>query len=145
MKSDSNSLNAASFSHMMLALIVIASVAGCGSNTQRVQQLQNENDRLLSEFRAQRDQVTQLNERLATLQNRLAESEKLLARQSPIPTSRVSRLNNEPASLPSTGPGKDRASGLSTSKSVTGQTSSDQSAASSNSDLFWRPMRRELP
>ena len=136
-------------------------VLGCGSNTQRLQQLQNENDRLLSEYRAQRDQLTQLNERLAAAQSRLAESEKLLARQSPLPNSRLSRLNNEPTSLPQFGRAKERsANSPPNSPSVTSTNSSNAgaqantnsksdstSSMSSNaaSDLYWRPMRRETP
>ena len=127
-----------------IGMLTLVGAVGCGSNTQRVQQLQNENDRLLSEYRAQRDQVTQLNERLATLQNRLAESEKLLARNSPLPSSRVSRLNPEQTNLPSLGPAKDRAPSSNGSMSG-GSTSPGSMNAASNSDLFWRPMRRAAP
>ena len=110
----------------LLLFACLAIVAGCGSNTQRLQQLQNENDRLLSEYRAQRDQLTQLNERLAVAQSRLAESEKLLARQSPLPTSRLSRLNNEPVSLPQFGRAKERSANSLTN------TQSDTSTHSAN-------------
>lgn len=85
----------------LLGFALVAITSGCGSNNQRLTQLQNENDRLLNEYRAQRDQVAQLNEKLALAQNRLAESEKLLARQSPSPSTRLSRLN-DPTSLPTT-------------------------------------------
>jgi hypothetical protein len=117
---------------------------GCGSGNQRLQQLQNENDRLLSEYRAQRDQVTQLNEKLAVAQNRLAESEKLLARQSPMPSSRLSRLN-DPGSLTSTGP---RTTGLASGTPTTGTAkpgASTETGANSSTELHWRPMRRETP
>ncbi len=134
-------------------------ILGCGSNTQRLQQLQNENDRLLSEYRAQRDQVTQLNERLAAAQSRLAESEKLLARQSPLPSSRLSRLNNEPTSLPQFGQSKERLAnsgnatrnGTADTSSNTGKRANSGSQANvdtnagSGTDLYWRPMRRESP
>jgi len=140
---------------LLATIFCLATVVGCGSNTQRLQQLQNENDRLLSEYRAQRDQVTQLNERLAAAQSRLAESEKLLARQSPLPTSRLSRLNNEPTSLPQFGQAKDRSAnstastraGTSANASNTGSqaTAGTGSGSGSGSDLYWRPMRRETP
>jgi len=135
---------------------LLAITTGCGSSSQRLTQLQNENDRLLSEYRAQRDQVTQANEKLAVLQNRLAESEKLLARQSPMPASRMSRLN-DPGSLPSSVPTFGTQShgtasgsiaagaagvGASNKPNGSGDTGSN---ASSASELSWRPMRREAP
>ena len=131
-----------------LALSLLLAAAGCTSNTQRIQQLQSENDRLLSEYRAQRDQVTQLNERLATLQSRLAESEKLLARQSPLPTSRVSRLNSDPTSLPGFNSTKDRTPSSAANANSPGSSApSDKQSGDkqSSSELFWRPMRREAP
>ncbi len=129
---------------------VLAITTGCGSSNQRLTQLQNENDRLLTEYRAQRDQVTQLNEKLAVAQNRLAESEKLLARQSPMPSSRLSRLN-DPSSLPSSvafgapsrGNGLGSTAGSAISKNATAGNSGEN--ASSATDLYWRPMRREAP
>jgi len=149
---------------------LFAITSGCGSNNQRLTQLQNENDRLLSEYRAQRDQVAQLNEKLALAQNRLAESEKLLARQSPLPSSRLSRLN-DPNSLPTTPTFGSTSHGTalgtaSASTSVAGAAglgsttaasrpsgkpnggapeSSAPANASSAADLYWRPMRREAP
>ena len=136
-------------------LLVIAT--GCGSGSQRLTQLQNENDRLMSEYRAQRDQVTQLNEKLAVVQNRLAESEKLLARQSPMPSSRLSRLN-DPGSLPSSVPsfgaqsrgtptgstaGGSANGAVNAKPNNTGGNPSDNSKSAS--ELYWRPMRREAP
>ena len=129
------------------ALLVV--IGGCGSGGQRLQQLQNENDRLLSEYRAQRDQVAQLNEKLAVAQNRLAESEKLLARQSSLPSSRLSRLN-DPNSLSTTGPRQSGPpSGSPTAGASAGGSANSQSNSSANvssaSELYWRPMRRETP
>ncbi len=129
----------------LLAILLVAGASGCSSNTQRVQQLQSENDRLLSEYRAQRDQVNQLNERLATLQSRLAESEKLLARQSPMPSSRLSRLNSDPTSLPGFTSTKDRAPSSSTTTKSNAGGNSSPSDKDSASELYWRPMRREAP
>ncbi len=136
-------------------LAVLVFVNGCGSNNQRLTQLQNENDRLLSEYRAQRDQLTLLNEKLAVAQNRLAESEKLLARQTTMPSTRLSRLN-DPASMPSAGPafgsqskGSSSAPSGSVGNSAAGPSGKPTSASSANGDpssaseLYWRPMRRE--
>lgn len=137
---------------------LLAAATGCGSSSQRLAQLQNENDRLLSEYRAQRDQVSQLNEKLAIVQNRLAESEKLLARQSPMPSSRLSRLNDPSntasSSLPSSVPSFGSQSRGTISGSTAGSSASqipkspisrDNSSASADSasELYWRPMRRE--
>ncbi len=133
---------------LLVAAFGMASFVGCGSNNQRLQQLQNENDRLLSEYRAQRDQVTQLNERLVDSQSRLAESEKLLARQSPLPSSRLSRLNNEPYSVPQFGQAKDRSTNsASPTRPDTSANSPNENPANSDvaSELYWRPMRREMP
>jgi hypothetical protein len=78
-----------------LCLLPCLLVTGCGTvGRSQMAQLQNENDRLLAEYRAQRDESTRLKESLAVAQARLAESEKLLARQNPIPSSRLSRLND---------------------------------------------------
>ena len=153
----SNSIRTCGPSWIICFTTLLAIATGCGSGSQRLTQLQNENDRLMSEYRAQRDQVTQLNEKLAVVQNRLAESEKLLARQSPMPSSRLSRLN-DPSSLassvPSFGaqsrgtPTGSTAGGLATGTANTkpnntGGNPSDN--AKSASELYWRPMRREAP
>ena len=135
---------------------LLAITLGCGSGSQRLTQLQNENDRLMSEYRAQRDQVSQLNEKLAVAQNRLAESEKLLARQSPMPSSRLSRLNDSgslPASVSSFGAqSRGTPSGLAAGGSA-GAAANDKPNSggtpsvnsNSASELYWRPMRREAP
>lgn len=124
---------------------------GCGTSGQQLTQLRNENDRLLNEYRAQRDQVAQLNEKLAVTQARLAESEKLLARQSPpTPSTRVSRLN-EPGSLPSSAPSFGSLSRGTAVRPNNGGTES--SAAAKNpvepsipaAELNWRPIRRGSP
>lgn len=155
----------------ILCSVLVAIFCGCGSNNQRLTQLQNENDRLLNEYRAQRDQVAQLNQKLALAQSRLAESEKLLARQSPSPSTRLSRLN-DPTSLPTT-PTFGSASRGATSGAATGSASgagaaglgsmtsanrpggkpnggtpeanAPANASSAAADLYWRPMRRESP
>ena len=135
---------------------LLAITLGCGSGSQRLTQLQNENDRLMSEYRAQRDQVSQLNEKLAISQNRLAESEKLLARQSPMPSSRLSRLNDSsslPASVPSFGaqslgkPSGIAAGGSAKSAADSRASSGGNPSVNSNSasELYWRPMHRDAP
>ena len=135
---------------------LLAITLGCGSGSQRLTQLQNENDRLMSEYRAQRDQVTQLNEKLVVVQNRLAESEKLLARQSPMPSSRLSRLSDPgslPASVPSFGaqsqgtPFGLTAGGSASATANNKPNTGGNPSVNSNSapELYWRPMRREAP
>lgn len=79
----------------------------CGCNTfgngKLVQELQNENTRLLAEFRAERDRREQADQALETARGRLAESEKLLALQNQLaPTGRLSRLP-PPAALSTEG------------------------------------------
>lgn len=67
---------------------------GCNSfgNAKLVQELRSENERLLTEFRSERDRREESEEALAQIENRLAESEKLLARQYQQPASRLSSL-----------------------------------------------------
>lgn len=75
-----------------LAFIVVMAMpfaAGCNSlglgggfgSGKLLQELRNENDRLLSEFRAERDRRENAEKTLRVLENRLSESEKLLARR----------------------------------------------------------------
>lgn len=109
-------------------------VTGCGTvGNSQIAQLQNENDRLLAEFRAQRDEATRLRENLAVAQARLAESEKLLARQNPLPASRMSRLNEPLAptnrSLPEAT--RSNSSGIANSPNLPGNP---------ETTLQWRPM-----
>lgn len=135
---------------LIMFLCICVAAAGCGGSSQRLQQLQNENDRLISEYRAQRDQVSQLNERLATLQNRLAESEKLLARQSPSPSTRLSRLNQNPDSFSGTtnrgiGDKSTNSSATSSKSGAANQSNEAGAGAIGNEELYWRPMRREQP
>lgn len=70
---------------------------GCSTfgNNKLVKQLQNENDRLLTEFRAERKKREEAERTSYELESRLAESEKLLAQQAgPGGTPRLSSLNN---------------------------------------------------
>ena len=80
-------------------MTLIASSVGCNSfgNGKLVQQLQNENERLLTEFRAERSRREEFERQNKTLEARLSESEKLLARQTQGPAS--SRVSSLPPSV----------------------------------------------
>lgn len=70
--------------------------AGCNSfgNGKLVQELRNENERLLAEFRAERERREQSERTAKLMERRLAESEKMLARQYQSPQAeRLSRLH----------------------------------------------------
>lgn len=79
-------------------------VSGCGlfGSGQQVKQLQSENDRLLAEYRSQRDRVAKLQETNAALEARVGEAERLLAQSgSGLPSSRISRVPPRGASADS--------------------------------------------
>ena len=80
--------------------LVLAISSGCNAfgNRTLVQQLENENARLLSEFRAERERREQAERKTASLENRLAESEKLLASQAVPLQGRLSSLPSSQAS-----------------------------------------------
>ena len=86
---------AASGRLLCLCISILPMTAGCSmfGSGKVVQQLQNENDRLLSEFRAERQRRDEAERANKILEARLAESEKLLARQSQ-GASRLSSLQN---------------------------------------------------
>jgi hypothetical protein len=69
---------------VLCGLALLVAFSGCNSfgNTRLVKELQSENERLLSEFRAQRDRASELEKANQLQAERLAESEKLLARLS---------------------------------------------------------------
>jgi hypothetical protein len=91
--------------HLLLCLLACAAISGCNSlgNAKLVQELRNENERLLAEFRAERDKREKLERDKALVENRLAESEKLLARS--YSGSLPSRLSSLPRYDQSTAPG----------------------------------------
>jgi hypothetical protein len=62
---------------------LMVTAAGCNSlgNAKIVKQLQTDNERLLSEFRAEKARRERAEQRVASVELKLAESEKLLARQ----------------------------------------------------------------
>lgn len=121
--------------------------SGCGlfNGGQQVKQLQSENDRLLAEYRAQRDRLAKLQETNAALESRVGEAEKLLARSGQtLPSSRLSRATNK-ASPPSSAPAT--SSGSSPPPYIPPSVPSiPASAATSdpNAPVKWRPMRRPL-
>jgi molecular chaperone DnaK (HSP70) len=85
-------------------------MVGCNSfgSGKLVQQLQNENERLLTEFRAERERREEAERLNSTLEAKLSESEKLLARQTMGSTpNRVSSLQpallGASSQLPTTG------------------------------------------
>ena len=68
----------------LVILTAVSLMPGCGAFGLRkqLQQLEHENSRLLSEFRAERQRREAAEQSAQQLEHRLAESEKLLARQS---------------------------------------------------------------
>jgi hypothetical protein len=135
---------------LALPLCLFVTNAGCGTmtNSKVVQQLRNENDRLLAEYRAQRDQNLQLSQRLNDTQARLAESEKMLARLSPLsPNQRLSRLSSDPSTNFQSS--TQRASQLNATAATgapAGGIGSNPPAdydPSQSLDFQWRPMRKE--
>ncbi len=87
-------------------MLLITMAGGCNSfgKGRLVQDLQNENARLLSEYRAEKQRRLEMEQRLAVTEQRLAESEKLLARKQP--GGAYGRLSSNPSqfSLPSASP-----------------------------------------
>lgn len=73
-------LRAASCLVILSALLLTTSGCNAFGNRKVVQELQAENERLISEFRAQRDSNERLKRQNHELETRVAESEKLLAR-----------------------------------------------------------------
>ncbi len=67
-----------------IGVALLLTLSGCNSfgNSRLVKELQSENERLLSEFRGQRDRAAELEKANRQQAERLAESEKLLARLS---------------------------------------------------------------
>jgi hypothetical protein len=138
----------------VLAICSCSLVAtGCGmlGGNQQVKQLQLDNDRLLSEYRAQRDRLAALQETNAALEARLNESEKLLARLGQaVPAERISRADlpprssNSPGTLATGSSSRSPMSGSNASRgSVPDGGGSGGSAPGTEDSLQWRPMRRQ--
>ena len=92
---------------LTLAFALLALGSGCNSfgNGKLVQQLQLENERLLSEFRAEKARREQAEQKMASVELKLAESEKLLARQYQAGQF-VPHLSSRPTGAPLPTPGK---------------------------------------
>lgn len=110
----------------LLAAVLIA-FAGCNSlgSGKLAEQLRDENQRLVSEFRAQRDANEKLREKNQLLENRVAESEKLLARTL---SGAESRISSRP--LPTT---SSLGSGPESFQPAS------QASPASNGELRWQP------
>ena len=100
----------------------------------QLKQLQAENDKLVNEYRAQRDKVAKLQETNVALEQRVAEAEKLLARSGHnLPTTRLSQVpGRTPSSLSTTAP-----------PYVPPPASGTTAGSPADGDLKWRPMRRQ--
>lgn len=112
----------------------ILGLTGCGmfGGPAQLKQLQAENDKLVSEYRAQRDKVAKLQETNVALEQRVAEAEKLLARSG----------YNSPSSRLSQVPGRSSASGSGFS-SVPPYVPPQAGGESADNDPKWHPLRRQ--
>ncbi len=81
-------------------------LTGCNTfgSAKQVRQLQQENERLLAEFRAQRDRTHELQRTNAILEDRVADTEKQLALSYQPGEGRLSRRNTFPAATTLTAP-----------------------------------------
>jgi len=116
-------------------------------SSQQLKQLQMENDRLLSEYRAQRDRVATLQETNAALEARVGEAERLLAQVGKtLPASRISRAPQRSSAAPSSSstgtlsqtPPKYVPPSVPSLPENTGGNNNDSDDA-----VQWRPMRRQ--
>ena len=115
----------------MLGLAGLLFCNGCGmfGGAGQLKQLQAENDKLVGEYRAQRDKVAKLQETNLALEQRVAEAEKLLARSgNNNPTSRLSQVPNRVPSL--------------SNSSAPPYVPPQNGPTSSPVDPQWRPSRR---
>lgn len=132
----------------MGAVLLAISMCGCNlfGSGQQLKQLRAENDRLISEFRAQRDRLATLQQTNAMLEARVGEAEKLLARSGQtLPSSRISQA---PARTPSELNSTSTATGTASSlppyipPNVPSLPGTDRGA--SNTDgVKWRPMKKQ--
>lgn len=80
-----------------LASMILFSSSGCNlfgiAVTTTVRELRHENERLLTEFRAEKKRREEMENTLRTMEARLAESEKMVAQQHSPSTERFSQLN----------------------------------------------------
>lgn len=96
---------------LAILLSLFGPLFGCNTfgNAKLVQELRLENERLLTEYRAEKNRREVSEEAVKVMEARLAESEKLLARQYQSPSSRLSSLpaatNSFEANRPNSGAG----------------------------------------
>lgn len=117
---------------LFLLFLCHAVATGCGSH-HRIVQLQSENERLLAEFRSQRDQNRDLSQKNTILEARVAESEKMLAQLNNSSKGRLSMLERGTqtgSSLPL--PNTSLPSGPGASSNL----------GEANSSLQWKPVRK---
>lgn len=124
----------------LCCLCSLPALTGCNSfgNGKLIRQLQNENDRLLSEFRAERNRREEAEQAKFELEDRLAESEKLLAQQAESGSSQ--RLS----SLPGRGNSSDRgasSSGLNSQYGADQANDAGRAYGGANSDFRWLPRK----
>ncbi len=114
----------------LAGMLVACGLTGCGmfGSPTQLKQLQAENDKLVSEYRAQRDKAAKLQEANVALEQRVAEAEKLLARSG----------YNNPASRLSQAPGRG-SSALSGAPPYTPPAGSEPT----DGQPAWRPLRRQ--
>src|SRR4030095_13445122 len=85
------------FQHFLAALVLAALALGCAGPGSQLTQCQSDKEQLLATIREQRDANRQMHDRLASLESRLDESEKELARQSKAGTRLSSSIPAGPA------------------------------------------------
>jgi hypothetical protein len=138
----------------VICLLTCASGCGLfGSGTQ-LKQLQLENDRLLSEYRSQRERLAALQETNAALEARVGEAEKLLAQAGKaLPSSRISRAPQRRSASESPAANQrsaaDSANGGTTPPKYVPPSvpslpgSADSNPAAADSEVQWQPVRRQ--
>ncbi len=110
--------------------------AGCGSH-RRIVQLQSDNERLLAEYRTQRDQNKDLTQKNAILEARVAESEKMLAQLNRNSGSRISMLDRLPLA-PGNLPAPINLNAIKTPASDPGSIA----PSGQGTELKWKPVRK---
>ncbi len=138
-----------------LCLVLLAGLTGCGTlgNSKLVKQLQIENERLLSEYRVQRDELARTSQQLASTRQKLAESEKMLARQYPLNGNIQSRISRNDYGGTSNGANGNagsiqasrqppNGSAASASGGQLAPDTSSRTGTTANSDLQWRPLKK---
>lgn len=121
--------------------VLVIGCSGCGmfGGTSQLKQLQAENDKLVTEYRAQRDKVAKLQETNVALEQRVAEAEKLLARSGHnLPSSRLSQVPNRGSTSPGTVPPYVPPTAINS-----GNDTANANASGSQASPDWRPTRRK--